>query len=126
MNQGVIIKAECRISLDDDFTDLDIIPYSGNFTEEFSRTDAGGLYSWSGSFGIAKVSETNDTIIDSFAGKKAQFRITDGNGTKHLVGNSSYPSRLTHTREVAASAGGFNGYNCEVTRKAPQHTTIEA
>ncbi len=125
MNTGVIIKVEVRLLTETDYLDLDVIPYSGDFAEPFSQSNAGGLYSYKGSFSIAKISNTNDTIIDGIIKRKLEFRVTDGNGTKHLVGDTSYPARLTCSREVASSAGGFNGYKCEITREAPRHTNIE-
>lgn len=126
MNSGVIIKVEYRIFPENNFAELDAIPFSGKFLEDPQKTKAGMLYSFRGDFNIAKVGPETDAIINSVTDRKAQFRVTDGNGTKHLVGSEFYPARLYAARHADGQPGSFNGYRCSITRDAPERTTIEA
>lgn len=126
MNSGIITKIEYRIFPDAEFTTLTIIPFSGKFVEEFTVVSAGRLFEWNGNFDLAKIDSDTDTVVDSIAYRKAQFRITDGNGTKHLVGDEQFPARMFFSREVGDQPGAFNGYRCSVVRKAPKVTVIDS
>lgn len=125
MNSGVITKVEYRILPDVDFSELDVIPHSGKFAEEVQRTNAGLLYSFSANFNIARLNQETDKTIAELSDRKAQFRITDANGTRHLAGDEFYPARLYASRNVDGQPGSFNGYRCTITRNAPEMTTIE-
>lgn len=124
MNSGIIIKVEYRVFPASSFLTLTIIPYSGKFNEVLSRVKEGALYAWEGSFDIAKLTDTTDQLLDSIAQRKAQFRITDGNGTLHLVGTDQYPARMLYSRQVDNQPGAYNGYRCTILRKSPVQTYI--
>ena len=126
MNSGVIIKIEYRIFPEVNFANLDIIPHSGSFKEEPSKTNAGLIFTFDSSFKIAKIEQSTDDIINLITDRKAQFRITDGNGTKHLVGDDLFPARLFATRSADGQPGSFNGYLCSISRKSTSMSVIEA
>ncbi len=125
MNSGVITKVEYRILPEVNFSQLDVIPQSGKFNEDPQKTGAGMLYSFSAGFNIAKLNQGTDEIISNLTDRKAQFRITDANGTRHLAGDDSYPARLYASRHADGQPGSFNGYRCSITRKAPEMTATE-
>lgn len=125
MNSGVIIAAEVKVFPATTFTPIDIIPFSGDFNEPSIETNAGKHYEYKGVFSIAKIHESTDEFLSAIEYRKATYRITDGNGTKHLIGDGLYPARLFYSREIAPQAGGFNGYRCTVTRRASTRTTID-
>lgn len=124
-NSGVIVKVEYKLSGESSFTDLDMIPYSGRFSDNGKRNKAGMVYDFSGSFDKDRISTENDTLLNSLAGRKATYRITDGNGTLHTVGDGQYPALLIYSRNLGGTAGAFNGYHCTISRPAPYPTTIE-
>lgn len=126
MNSGVISKVEYKLSGESSFTDLDIIPYSGKFSDNGEQTNAGMRYSFSGSFKKEEVSIANDAVFESIVWRKATFRVTDAGGTKHLVGDNSYPARLTYSRDIDGTPGSFNGYRCTIRRDAPYPATIDS
>lgn len=116
MNSAVITKIEHRVFPDENFNQLDIIPYSGKLSSPFQKTSAGnGYYNTSVAFSIAKSSASNDAILKNIVNRKAQYRVSDANGVVYLVGNETYPARLTYTRALDGSPGSFNGYQCVIT-----------
>jgi len=125
MNSGVIIKVEYRVFPENNFSELDAIPFSGKFSEDSSKINAGMQYSFKADFKIAKVEPATDDIIHSITDGKAQFRITDANETKYLVGTPSYPARLYASRNADGLPGSFNGYRCTIKRNAATMSAIE-
>lgn len=123
-NSGVVIKVEYMLIGGSSFTDMDIIPHSGKFDDTGERKNAGMVYNFQGAFTKAKISAENDIIMNAIAGRKAQFKITDGNGTVHLIGDSSYPARMVYSRNIGGQPGTFNGYRCTITRQSPTPNTI--
>lgn len=124
-NSGVIIKIEYAIFPSTSFIDLDIIPYSGKFSENFQKTAAGAVFNFSADFSIEKIETATDEMLAALVDRKAAFRLTDGNGTRHICGTGIYPARLAYSREVNNEPGGFNGYRCSIARLSPMPITIE-
>ena len=124
MNSAVIIKIEYRLIENQEFTEIKNILYSGNLSESIDRTKAGNLFKASISFKVAKVSPENELILKPINNRKAQFRLTDGNGFVHLVGDDDYPARLTYQKSQVGSPGGFNGYRCSITCNSPKGSSV--
>ena len=118
MNSAVITKVEYANYGSDVFTVLDIIPHSGKISESNEQTKAGLLYSTQADFKMAKSSVETDSILKSISGRRAKFRITDANNTIYMVGSDSRGAILTSTRSADGVAGGFNGYQCQITQKS--------
>ncbi|WP_372772128.1 hypothetical protein [Mangrovibacterium sp.] len=115
MNSAVITKIEVRLIGEESFTELPQIMYSAKLTETVERNRGGLLYQLSCPFNVAKVSAANESQIESLVNRKAQFRLTDGNGVVHLVGSDEYPARLLHQKGLNGTPGSFNGYACKIT-----------
>lgn len=119
MNSGVITKIEYQLNTGGVFTEIDMIPHSGNFTEPSEETDPGTIFNFASAFKIAEVKPETDTLLNGITGRRATFRITDANGRVHTVGDGQYRARFAFTRRVDGTPGSFNGYDCHITRKAP-------
>lgn len=125
MNSAVITKIEYRVFPEAEFSELDIIPQSGKLSELLQK-DGGGnsYYDCAVDFTMAKSEAAKDTLLKSVASRKAQYRITDANEVVYLVGDESYPARLTHNRNIDGQPGSFNGYRCSVFCKSPTGISI--
>lgn len=125
MNSAVITKIEYRIFPEANFSALDIIPQSGKLSEPL-LTNGGGnsYYDCQVPFTLAKSEAAKDTLLKSIAKRKAQYRLSDANGVVYLVGDESYPARLTYTRNLDGQPGSFNGYRCVITCKTLTGITI--
>lgn len=119
MNSGVITKIEYQLNTGGAFSEIDMIPHSGNFTEATEETDAGTIFNFASAFKIAEVKPETDTLLNSIRGRLATFRITDANSRVYTVGDSQYRARFAFTRRADGTPGSFNGYDCQITRKAP-------
>jgi hypothetical protein len=119
MNSGVIIKIEFKPNTGSVYQEINMIPHTGNFSEPVEETEAGNVFSFSSGFKIAEVKPDTDTLLNSITGRRATFRITDANGKVHTVGDGSYRARFSFTRLIDGTPGSFNGYACQITRKAP-------
>lgn len=127
MNSGVITKIEYCIFPTVSFTELEIIPYSGKVFEDIKKDDGGNEYSdCTIDFKIAKSETAKDTILKSIVNRKGKYRINDANGVVYVVGDDTYPARLTYTRNLDGQPGSFNGYNCVITCKTTNGITISS
>lgn len=125
MNSAVITKIEYRIFPDVDFTELDTIPHSGKLSEPLLTDDGGNdYYDCNVPFTIAKSEAAKDTLLKSIKNRRAQYRVTDANSVVYLVGDESYPARLTYTRNLDGSPGSFNGYRCSIDCTSPEGSTV--
>lgn len=124
MNAGVITKIEYQLNTGGGFFEIDMIPHSGNFSEQVEETNAGTLFNFASSFKIAEIKPETDTLLNSITGRLATFRITDANGRIHTAGDSQYRARFTFSRRIDGSPGSFNGYDCHITRKAPSAVPV--
>ncbi|MFZ4705499.1 MAG: hypothetical protein ACOYMF_05770 [Bacteroidales bacterium] len=115
MNSGVIVKAEYKLIGNSDFTDLDIIPYSGTISETWKKPFEGLVATVQVDFKKENWGVTNDATMKLLLNKKAVYRITDGNGTKFIVGTSSKPARMLYVASVDPGPGGFNGFTCNIS-----------
>jgi hypothetical protein len=125
MNSAVITKIEYRLLENPDFTILAFILYSAKFNEPpFKKTSAGKLYTTTLDLAIPKITSGNDTLIKSIADRKAQFKVTDANGTVYLIGNDQFPARLAHESALDGTPGSFGGYKCKITQFSTSGCTI--
>ena len=115
MNSGVVIKAEYKLMGESDFSDLDIVPYSGTISETWSRPFQGLMAEVKVDFKKENWSVTNNTLMKSLLNRKAQFRITDANGTVSIVGSTRKPARMLYVALVESSPGSFNGFTCSIS-----------
>lgn len=120
MNSAVIVKAEYKLIGDTEFTDLGIIPYSGSIAESWEKSFAGIAAKINVGFKKENWSATNNAAMKLLLNRKAQFQITDSNGTVSLVGNDNNPARLMYKSSVDGSASGFNGFDCSITWLSPE------
>lgn len=119
MNSGVVTKAEYRLIGNDLFTDLDVIPYSGSISESWKKPFAGLIATVAVDFKKENWSPANNALMKSLLNRKAQYRITDANGTVSLVGSDKNPARMMFDAQVAGAAGSFNGFTCSITWLSP-------
>lgn len=118
MNSAVITKFEYRLLENPEFTLMDRILYSGKLKEESQRTGAGLIFTTIVELSISKITAENDAPIKLINNRKAQFRVTDANGTIYLVGDDRYPARLLHQKALDGAPGSFGGYRCTITLKS--------
>jgi len=114
MNSGVIIKAEYKLIGSADFTDLDIIPFSGTISESWKKPFEGLVATVQVDFKKENWGATNDATMKSLLNKKAIYQITDANGTKFTVGTTRKPARMLYVASVESGAGSFNGFACSI------------
>lgn len=119
MNSAVVIKAEYRVIGSEQFTDLDIVPYSGSITEAWQKSMAGMAAKVTVGFKKEKWSAEFDSVAKGLLNRKAQYRITDANGVVRLVGTDQIPARLLYDSRVGAAAGSFNGYEFSIDWLSP-------
>ena len=115
MNSGAVIKAEYKLIGSVDFTDLDIIPYSGTISENWKKQFQGLAATTEVNFKKENWGTTNDGTMKSLLNKKALFRITDANGTQFTVGTLRKPARMLYSASVEAGPGSFNGFTCSIS-----------
>ena len=120
MNAAVVVKAEYRLIDTNSFTDIDIIPYSGSISETWKKTFSGLAATVTVNFKKENWSPSNNTTMKSLLNRKAQFRITDANGTVSLVGTNENPARLLFDASVESAAASFNGFTCSISWLSPQ------
>ena len=123
MNSGVVVKIDYRLIGTVAFTDLDVIPYSGSITETWKKPFAGLIATVAVDFKKENWSPANNTMMKSLLNRKAQYRVTDANGTVSLVGSDKNPARLMFDAQVIGAAGSFNGFNCSITWLSPTGCT---
>jgi len=126
MNSAVITKIEYKPVNGSTFTEIEIIPHSGNFLEIFEETRAGKLFSAKSEFKIAKIDSETDELMQSLAENKNTFNLTDSNGFVHSVGDSAYRAKFNYSRHVDGAPGAFNGYICTITRTGPNACPVSA
>lgn len=125
MNSAVITKIEYRIFPEANFTELKIIPHSGKLSEILQKDSASNsYYDCNVNFLMAKSEAAKDTLLNSVAIKKSQYRVTDANGIVYLIGTETYPARLTYNRNLDGKPGSFNGYRCIVACKSVNAITV--
>jgi len=126
MNSAVITKIEYKPVSGSTFTEIAIIPHSGNFLEILEETRAGKVFSAKSEFKIAKIDSETDELIQSIAESKNTFNLTDSNGNVHSVGDAGYRAKFIYSRHVDGTPGAFNGYICTITRKGPNACPVSA
>jgi len=119
MNSGVVVKIEYRLIGTVPFIDLDVIPYSGTISEKWKKVFAGLIATIAVDFKKENWSPANNTLMKSLLNRKAQYRITDANGTVSLVGSDKNPARVLYDAQVSGAAGSFNGFTCAITWLSP-------
>jgi len=124
MNSAVITKCEYRLIENPEFTIFDLILYSGKLKEDNQKTAAGILFTTVIELSISKITAGNDVLIKLLNNRKAQFRVTDANGTIYMVGNDNFPARLLHQKALEGAPGSFGGYRCTITQKSPTGCTV--
>ena len=122
---AVVVKVENRLIGSEQFTDLDIVPFSGSITESWKKSMAGMLSKVAVDFRKEKWSAEFDATAKVLLNKRCQFRITDGNGVVRLVGTDEIPARLLYDAKLGASAGSFNGYDCSIEWLSPAGCAIQ-
>ncbi len=119
MNSAVVVKAEYRLIGVEEFTDFDIIPYSGSISESWEKSFSGIVAKVSVDFKKENWSASDNITMKLLLNRKAQFQITDSNGTVSLVGNNENPARLLFKSLVHGSVSGFNGFDCSISWLSP-------
>lgn len=119
MNSAVITKIEYKRTGEAGFTQLDIIPFSGKFSETQEDTNAGIIFSAAANFKMAKIEPDTDSLLNTLTGRQASFKITDANGTVHTVGDTIYRARFYFDKRADGNPGSFNGYECRITCTSP-------
>jgi len=119
MNLGVVVKIEYRLIGNLVFADLDVIPYSGSISETWKKPSSGLIATIAVDFKKENWSPANNTLMKSLLNRKAQYRVTDANGTISLVGNDKNPARMLYEAQVVGAAGSFNGFTSTITWLSP-------
>ena len=119
MNSAVVLKVEYKLIGETNFTDLQVIPYSGSISEDWVKSFAGVAAKISVGFKKENWSASNDIAMKSLINRKAIFQVTDSNGTVSLVGSDENPARLRYKSSVDGSASGFNGFDCSIAWSSP-------
>lgn len=125
MNVGVILKIAYKLTGETSFTELDIVPFSGTFSEQSEIKDAGILFSASANFKIAGILPATDLLLNSLLGRQATFKVTDANDIVYYVGDTLYRARFLFEKRVSGTPGSFGGYQCSITRQAPTACPVE-
>lgn len=115
MNSGVVIKVEYQLIGQTEYTDLDIIPYSGTISESWTKPFQGLIATTKVDFKKENWSSINDTLMKSLLNRKAQYRITDANGTISIVGTVKKPARMLYLAGIDSAPGSFNGFTCTIS-----------
>lgn len=119
MNIGIIKKIEYRLLPDGEFAEFSFTGFSGTINKKTNRTNAGTIHETVIGLKIPGISESKTSLLDGILFRKAQYRVTDGNGIVHLVGDNSYPARLEYSQGINGSAGSWNGYTVTINHQAP-------
>nr|WP_321357196.1 hypothetical protein [uncultured Draconibacterium sp.] len=124
MNVGIIVKIEYRLLPDGEFAEFSFTGFSGTISKKPAQTDAGIVHETTIGLKIPGVENSKTALLDGLLFRKAQFRVTDGNGVVHLVGDNNYPARLEYTQGINGSAGSWNGYTVTINHQAPSSYQI--
>ncbi|WP_319228421.1 hypothetical protein [Draconibacterium orientale] len=125
MNVGVIVKIEYRLLPDGEFSEFSFTGFSGTIAKKTDRTNAGIVHETVIGLKIPGINNTKTSLLDGILFRKAQYRVTDGNGVVHLVGTDNYPARLEYTQGINGNAGSWNGYTATINHQAPQSYQLQ-
>jgi hypothetical protein len=119
MGASVITKIEYKPVAGGNYTELSIIPHTGTFNEQKVKSRAGFQMDYVCGFKVTPISQTNDTLMESLAGKRSIWQITTSEGIKYVVGDATYKAEFVYQKRVEGDAGMFTGYECTITLSAP-------
>ena len=119
MNTGIIIKIEARLLPDGEFIEIDFTGFSGNIYKKTGQTNAGNIHETTIKLKIPEIQNAITKMLDGLLNRKAQYRVTDGNGKIHLVGDNNYPARLNYDQGIDGQPGSWNGYTVTIIHKSP-------
>lgn len=125
MNIGIVTKIEYRLIGKADFSDFSFTGFSGNITKTSKQTNAGILHETTIGLKIPRVESSKTILLDGLLFRKAEYRVTDGNGAVHLVGNEFHPARLEYTQGINGSAGSWNGYVVTINHQSPESYELQ-
>lgn len=125
MNKASVLKFEYRLLSVAEFAELYFTGFTGTIQKETGQTDAGTVHNTVINLKVPEVSSEKTTLFDSLLFQKAQFRVTDGNGCIHLVGDVQYPARMQYRQAVEAHPGSWNGYEITINHKSPYSYALE-
>ncbi len=120
MNAAIVIKIEARILPDGEFTEINFTGFSGTLSKEPARNEAGILHETVIGLKIPHIQAVITEQLDGLLFRKAQYRILDGNGQTHLVGDTRYPARLSYVQGLDGTPGSWNGYTVTINHKSPK------
>lgn len=119
MNVGIIIKIEGRLLPDGEFFDLEFTGFSGTISKNTLRTNAGTLHETTVEMKIPQIQPVITALLNGLLFRPAQYRISDGNGKTHLVGDNNFPAKLSYVHGIDGSPGSWNGYKVSIHHNSP-------
>lgn len=119
MSVGIVAKIESKLLTDAGFTEIDFTGYSGTIHKNITRPNGNVTHETTIRLKIPHISAVITDFLEGLLFRKAQYRVTDGNGKVHLVGDSSYPARLNYRQGIDGNAGSWNGYTVTITHISP-------
>ena len=124
MSVGIVKKIEYRLLTAVGFTEFSFTGFTGSIRKEISRNNGNVLHSTSISLKVAEITGVKTAQLDGLLYRKAQYRVTDGNGKIHLVGDDNYPARLNYESSIDGQPGSRNGYFINILHQSPKSYPI--
>lgn len=124
MNSAVIIKIEIKTQGAPGFEEVSLTGFTGSLAKVAVKTRAGIHYNTTIKLKTPRCSDVTSKQLDGWIGRKAEIKATDANGMVHLVGDTTYPARLSYEQSLDGNPGGWNGYDVTITHISPISYTI--
>lgn len=120
MSVGIIRKIEYRLLEDSEFSEFSFTGFSGTIRKETSRPNGNVLHTTTISLKVPEITGTKTAQLDGLLFRKAQYKVTDGNGSVHTVGDNFHPARLAYEQGINGQPGSWNGYTITITHYSPE------
>jgi hypothetical protein len=120
MSIGIIRKMEYRLLENAEFSEFSFTGFSGTIRKVTQRPNGNVLHTTTISLKAPEITETKTAQLDGLLFRKAQYRVTDGNGRIHLVGDGFYAARLAYEQGINGQPGSWNGYTITITHLSPE------
>lgn len=124
MSLGLVRKIEYRLLEDSEFSEFSFTGFTGTIRKEIIRENGNVLHTTRINLRISGITSVITDLLDGILFRKAQYRVTDGNGKVHLVGDGQYPARLNYEQGIAGTPGSWNGYTVNITHLSPSSYPI--
>ena len=90
-------------------------PGTANLSVNPKRDDSGTVFNTTLRWRTPKGSSQTSTFIRANLGCYFLARVTDGNGTTMLLGDTQFPARFSIAQSISEKPAGYNGYELNLT-----------